>query len=305
MEIFDKFKDTRDKFESLFTIVVYDYSVTLTLEKIQHQLGLINLLSDKYRRLYLYNRLKEFKDYIANRFSDGNISSIFLVGKKTHAFDIIPEWDAIIKKFDIDKFIFKHGEFFELKYLKSLLTDDSYRSVILVSGSKFTHYHYNMSKRKYITQQTAKIADVILYIKNLDDTCIVHGTSNIIPSLLSDESLSKHIIEKRLLRDTEIEEKFQIRDNMIAAASLEYWLGNMLHPTLGKRLVFGGDISKKISEKLIKSVYCSEEMADKVRSKVPEHLKNFEIITIRTYSNDDIGRRLQKEFAGILGITYY
>lgn len=304
---FDKYKDMSDKFESLFTIIIYDYSATAAIEKIQHHLGLINLMSDKYKRIYLYNRLKEFKEYLINRFVDGNISGIFLVGKETYAFDIISEWEEIISTFDIEKFIFKHNDSFELKYLQSLLTDASYRSVILVSGTKFTHYYYNMSKRKFITQQTAKLNDLITYMTDIKDTCIVHGTSNILGTLINitTHDLSKHIIEKRLLRDTEIDDLFEKHLNTERAKDLELWLSKMLHPEYGKRLVFGKDIPKKISERLIKTVYCSEEMTDKVRQRIPSDLINFEIITIRSYDNNDIGRKLQKDFNGIVGITYY
>ena len=229
---FDKYKDIHDKFESLFTIVIYDYPATATIDKIQHHLGLINLMSDKFKRTYLYNRLKEFKEYITNRFVEGNITGIFLVGNETYAFDIISEWREIISKFDIENFIFKHNGHFELKYLQSLLTDESYRSVILVSGTKFTHYHYNMSKRKFISQQTAKITDLIEYMADINDTCIVHGTSNILGTLINNTAydLSKHIIEKRLLRDNEIDEVFEKRLNTEKCKDLELWLSKMLHP---------------------------------------------------------------------------
>ncbi|AYV84246.1 MAG: hypothetical protein Hyperionvirus20_24 [Hyperionvirus sp.] len=305
-KIFDKHKDTHDKFDSLFTIILFDYPATLAIEKVQHHLGLINLMSDKFKRGHLYNRLKEFKEYLTNRFVSGNITSIFLVGEETHPIDIIPQWRDVILQFDIEKFIFKHGRTFDLKYLQSLLTDATYRSVICVSGTKFTHYHYNMSKRKFIAQHPAKAIDLISYISDLPDTSLIHGTSNIIANVLTTapDALSRHIIEKRQLKDTEIEDLFEIRTNSEKSKDLELWLSRILHPEYSKRLVFGKDIPRKISEKLIKTIFCSPEMSQKILQRVPPELHNFELIIIKTYG-DDIGKKLQKDYSGILAITYY
>ena len=307
-ETFGPHAETRDKFESQFTIISFDNPPTELIEKVQHQLGLINLMSDRVKRGYLYARLRDFRDYLQNRFTDDThkVTGIFLVGKETHSFALHDSWRSVVEKFDVEPFIFRHGEYFDLSFLRSLLTEDRRYDVITVSPTRFTHYHHNPSKRRMVHQDGAKTSEVLEYLKKIEAVCLVHGTGSVVSNLANnlEEGKFHRIIVPKSLRDTEITEQFERHANTGNASQLEVWLSRMLHPEYGKRLVFGKDIEKRITERQIKTLYCSPEMVAKIRKRVPADLLNFEIVEVKSYG-DDTGRRLQRDYSGAVGITYY
>jgi predicted lipoprotein len=85
---------------------------------------------------------------------------------------------------------------------------------------------------------------------------------------------------------------------------LEMWINNLLNPNIGHRILFGKDITKAITNTMVKQIYCTPEMEKKIREKIPIELQKFEINVVRTYGND-MGKRLRDEFSGIIGITYF
>ena len=304
MEIFNNYKNDTDRFESLYTIVIYNNPVTDTLNRLQHHLALINLISDKFKRQYLYSRLDNFKEYIKNRYDGGNITNIFLIGREMSVIDIIDRWKVIIEEFDVDPFIFRNGEHYDIDFLQNLLTDNIYYNVIMVSPNKFVHSYYNQTKRKRIHQtNNFKISDLLAYLQELDSICIVHGTSNLLSNLISMD-LPSHVVLNKLLRDEEIIEVYDRHNNTKNSMKLDQCLSKMLHPIFGKRLIFGKDIQAKIFDMQLETLFCSPSMAQKVAKRIPEELKKFELIIIRSYG-DDIGKRLEKDYNGIVGISYY
>ena len=187
---------------------------------------------------------------------------------------------------------------------RNLLTDATYDDVMFISINKFTHYHCNKTKRKLIHQKTNKLSDITNYLKDMKTQCIIHGPSNMLSSLQNDIQLNRHIIIPKLLNDDDVHQIFEKKTNDKNMAELELWLSRLLHPQYGKRLVFGKDIQKRISDKQIKTLYCTSEMAIKINKRVPKDLMIFEIIIVQSHG-DDIAKKLQNDFNGLIGITFY
>lgn len=306
MDIFNPYKNIKDKFESNFTIIIYDYSIAEVIKKIQHHLGLINLITDNFKRSYLYNRLNEFKNYITNRYiNDCCITEIFLVGKEIYCFNFVNDWHNIIQKFDIDHFIFIRSEYFDIDFLTNLLTDSNFYNVITISKNKFIHYHYNKSKRKIIYQNKWQVSTMIEYLQNLNEVCIIHGTFGLLTNTKSNSIFEKHIIIDKLLHEDEIFDIFERKENKKNEIELTQWLSKLLHPVDGKRLVFGKDIQTKIRDQQIQILFCSPEMTLKVNERIPDNLKNYKLIIVKSYDEDDPGYILKKNYNGIIGITYF
>jgi len=59
-----------------------------------------------------------------------------------------------------------------------------------------------------------------------------------------------------------------------------------------------------IQNRQIEILFCSPEIANKINERIPSHLKNYKMIVIKSYG-DDIGKKLDKDYSGIIGITYY
>ena len=303
---FEKYRNSGSKFESNFTIIAYKLPINSFVEKIQHQLNLINLMSDRFKKVYLYTRLNNFKEYIKNKFeTETHITNIFFVGQETNAIDIIDSWKLVIEKFDVESYIFRHGEYFDIAFLQSLLTDDKFYNVVVILPNKLSVFQHNPSKRKQVNQiQVPKLPELITYLKTIKGQCIIHGTSNILASLSTSNELDSNVIIKtKILGCNDLNDIFRNSEDTKNSAQLDIWMQRILHPEYGKRLVFGKDIEKKIIEMQIETIFCSQEMGDKINKRVPDHLKKFKLIVIRPC--DDPSKKLCADFNGILGITYY
>lgn len=316
-DVFSQYTDIKSKFNGSFIMVVYKLSQEELVHKISHQIGLINLMSDRYKKNYLLTRIFNLRDYINARYtnisntSQNAISNIFLIHDDIISINFNELWCNNIEEFDINHFIFKNDEYFDIKFLEDLLLNTSYVDIISVSQHKFTHNRYTGSKRKYINEKSSNHNDLQKYIEmylggltksnpNIPKM-LIHGSGIIKNFACEDQRI---IIVSKSLRDDEIMDYFDMRINIIKAKELEDWLGKLVHPDFEKRLVFGKDIQKGIYERLIKIVYCTEEMFAKIKKNVPSELQSFEIIIIKSYGND-IGKVLKDNYSGIIGITYY
>ena len=236
--------------------------------------------------------------------SDESITKIYLINKRINSFDILPEWENVIRKFDIVPLIFKYNDYFELDYLKSLLTDDSEYNVINIS-TKFNHYIMNSSKRKFIGQGNAKISDILEYVNKLKNKKIIfHGTSGVLKNLVNNLDSKSSIIVQKLLKDEEIIEIFSKEENSKNLLKLEEWLNKILHKDYSKKIVYGKDLNYAIANMQIKTIFCNELMAKKIDEIIPNNLKIFELIIVKSYG-DDSAKTLETNFKGIIGIKFY
>jgi hypothetical protein len=292
----------RDRFESHFTIIAHDLTLDKTLENLKHHLNIIDKLSDRVKRNFLYDRLNNFKTNLEKQPIEGKINCIFLIGEETVQIALIIEWLAILKEFSVDNWMFKYGEYFHIDYLRSLLTDHIFADVISVNNTKLQHCQVNSTKRKVIYSADTKNVDLTQYLQeNVKTKCVIHGVSSVIKNFKSD----KHMVYTRVLKDDEIMEIFEKATSLENNKEFEEWLNNMQNPKLTHRLVFGKDIQKKMSTREIKKVYCTDDMKKKIKSKLPIELQNFDICVLKEYERGDSASRLQNDFGGIVGITYY
>jgi hypothetical protein len=81
-------------------------------------------------------------------------------------------------------------------------------------------------------------------------------------------------------------------------------LDKLLDPKIENKIVFGKDIQTCIKSSLLKTLYCTETIEKKL-SIIPQHYKNFEIKIIKPIEKGDIYDKLEKNYAGAIGIKYY
>jgi len=315
-KIFSQYEEIKSKFNGSFTIVAYKLSQENLIQKINHQIGLINLMSDRYKKNFLLNRIFTLRDYVNSQYIEKTyqISNVFLVHDEIINIEINKLWSSNIDEFDINNFIFKYTEYFDINFLKDLFLNTTYTDTILVSQNKFTHSRYTPSKRKYVDEGNSNNIELQKYIndfigsltKSDSDTLmpklLIYGPGQIIKNFTFNDD--RVIIVPKSLREEEITMQINVRLNDMKSKELENWLNNIIHPEHGKKLVFGKDIMKAMNDKLIKTVYCTPEMIKKIKNKVPIELQLFEMIEINSYG-DDVGKVLKDNYSGIIGILYY
>lgn len=303
MEIFDKFKNIKGKFDSLFIFITHDITLDELKEKSKHQMELVKQIKDGMRRGVLCKRMYQMKLYLDEIKDKNIINSVFMVHEEIDEIILPKEWRETLIEFEVSNYIFKYGSEFDIEYLKDLFFNKEIVNVIHVNNNTINHYHLNSTKRKNIYKEEVKSPNIIQYIQdnNIKDKCIIHGVSVALKNL----KLDNHIILNKNLSDEEILKIHEKEKNIKIQKECEEWLNNLSHPKLGTKIVFGKDINIKIKERMLEKLYCSTEMCNKVKTVIPEDLQVFELIEVKTYEIGDIGDRLKKDFNGGMGILFY
>ncbi len=302
-ELFKKFADKRDKMKALFTIVTYNTSQQEIIHEIEHRLRLAKTIKYPKKRICVSNRLFNFKTYLKDSGTDETTkNTVFFVSDDVDEITLSKEWLQVLKNFDVDKFIFRYDETFDIPYLKSLLTDTNYREVIYVKNNLMRHIYLNSTKKKIYYETESKNLDVEEYVKNnIKEPCIIHGISVALKNLKSD----KHYIYTKMLTDEEIADVFKKEQVGAVHKQLDEYMTYITNEKLMHRIVFGKDVQKKIISKELKTVFCSPEMYTKILEKVPQEYLNFDLKLVESLEKGDSGDKLKTQYMGVIGVTYY
>ncbi|QKF94654.1 calycin family protein [Fadolivirus algeromassiliense] len=301
--IFDKFKDIRDKHEALFTIVVYNLTVEEIIQNIMHKMELAKNIKNPKKRSIVCKRFYNFKEYMKELKNDKIINSIYLVDDQIEEIVLLKDWLDVLNHFNVDTFTFRYNEFFELNYLKQLLTDTSFKHVINVKNNLLIHIHLNPTKRRIHHQEEIKSMDIEGYLKqnNVNEKCVIHGVSSAIRNV----NQNNHFVFSKQLKDDEIFEVFR-KDNVLKIQKeAEGYMDLIKNEKTLSRIVFGKDLQKKIMSMEIQSIYCSPDMHTKISEKVPKDYLNFNLIKVESLEKGDIGDTLKNNYAGAIGVTYF
>lgn len=301
--IFDKFKDKRDKHEALFTIIVYNLPVLEMIENMNHKMELAKNIKNPKKRAIVCNRMYNLREYMKEFKDDKVLNCIYLIDDDIEEIDLLKEWLDVLNHFNVDTFIFKYNESFELEYLKQLLTDTSFKNIINVKNNLLTHIHLNSTKRRINHQEEIKSMDIEGYIKEngIKEKCLVHGISSAIKNVDS----NNHFVFNKHLRDNEIFEVFR-KDNVLKIQKeAEEYMDYIKNDKLIDRIVFGKDLQKKILTMELQSIYCSPEMHTKILEKVPKDYLNFNLIKVESLEKGDTGDIIKNSYAGAIGVTYF
>jgi hypothetical protein len=302
---FDKFRSHSDKFESLYMIIVNNMDTTELTEKVNHQLKLINTLNDNVKRKFLNDRLFGFKSYLSmQKYNKENekISKVFFIYGDVEEIDLRKEWIQVLLDFQVDNYILKYGDTFQIDYLIELFTDVSFKTVIAVRNNILQHIHLNSTKKKIISTIESKSLDIEQYVtENIKEFCLIHGVSVSLKGL----KLDNHKIIHKHLRDEEILDEFTNILNKNILEELSEILGYIQNPKMMHRVIFGKDIGKGIKNMTIKIIYCTKEMYHKIHNQVDKSFLNFEIKIVKMCENGDAADIVKNQYNGAIGFTYY
>ena len=226
------------------------------------------------------------------------------MGSTIDEIPFIDSWKQTLIDFKCNNVLVNYGEKYQLNWLKNLLLDRSYINVLHLKNNTLKHLHINTTKKKLHVEKSEKKMDIELYIKeNISDAevCIIHGISSSL-KLLKDNKKTKILNGDK--KDTDIIEAYEKVLSEKNSAELQWWLDRLLDPKEGKKIVFGIDIRTSIKHKLLNMLFCTTAIKEKILEKIPPEERIFMIIEIKSFG-DDIGRKLENDFKGAVGIKFY
>jgi hypothetical protein len=303
-ETFGKYRNMVDKFESLFIFILRDIPVSDFVEKVSHQLKLINTTKDNVKRKYLNDRMYEFKTYITDKKHDDGflLNKIYMISSEIDEIDLAKPWLKLLREFEVDQYIFQRGSSFDIDYLKDLLLNDKFKHIIHLRNTALTHIHLGFHKKRTYHYEDSKNTDIVNYVtSNINERCLIHGSSVILKTL----KIGNHIIFNRHLRDEEIFDEFKKMEMFNLHQELQEIFNHIQNPKMIHRIVFGKDIGTKILSQELKVLYCTPPIKQKIDEKIDKGLINFEIKVVTPLEKGDVVDTLKRDYDGSIGMTYY
>lgn len=320
MDKFEQLRQNRDKFSSQFTIITYDTQRINVCEKLTHQIGILqNGGGDNVKRNYLSQKIWNLRSYLEKRGAEEDIiNSIFLLDSENaiHEIMLLPEHLGILREWSVGKWILHRDEFFDIDFIKDLLTNIDGKHTVNIQNNILTHYLLTKTKRRTLYTEETKGLDLALYFgsdgsaravaKWIPGTkTVIHGVSVAIKNF---KPGSEFLVYTKQLHDDDINEIFHKEESAALHKEVADWMMQLTNPKVMHRIVFGANIRKKIQTAELKTLYATKLVATKMREKCPpDLLRTFEIRILEPVSGEitDSARRLETEYDGALGITYY
>lgn len=280
-----------DKYESLFTLIVHNTSLTELISTIMHKIKKISMISNTYKRKYLNDRLYNFKLYLEDS-KIKDLNHIFLISNEIHKFEIKNEL-KILKEFNIRNITLLNGEYFNIDYINDLFYNTNFKHIIEINNKKVNYLIMTKTKKKTILSETCSTNNIFDFLNenNIKNKCLIHGVS----TLLKNNKSDNHFIFNKKLDDNEI---FKIFDEDIILSNHEKLKKDLLYLQNEKtinRIIFYKEIENAINNQMIKTLYCSPKKKKIIFENFSSDLLNFEIIEIKSLHQNDIGIDLRKK----------
>jgi len=316
MKELKQYSTITDKFESLYTIVVYSTTLENFITTLFEKLKSIKNRKDPYKRKYHNDRIYSLINYFGNQDREKIINKVYLLGKDIEEFSLTKNHIKTLLTYNVRNINIINGTNFAIDYVIDLLTDVIFYHVISVKNNDFDHYILNSTKRKIVHQGNLKEKSLVNYIANsscfnnkcifansscFNNKCIIHGVSSHLKNL----KLPFHTVVKKHLSDCKILELIDSKKMEEKHKKLQEYFSYINNEKMEHLIVFGKNIQKAIKNYALKEIYCIPDMCDKIKSKIPPEYLNFDIIEIKSLKKGDSGDILRKDYKGIIGIKYY
>lgn len=297
-----KYQNITDKFNSLFTFVVYDTKFNDFKFFLKEKLEKIQNISNNYKKKYLNDRLYNFILYIEDNYKDGDIiNSLYLISNKIDEYTLTEELE-ILRYFNIKNILYFNDEYYKIDYIEDLFYNKDYKHILNINNKNLKYFLITKTKSKLIEEVNSSKLDVNEYIKDKKiKICLIHGISSYIKKL----EIKPHLIYNKNLNNEEILKEFYKYNMNILHKRLSETIDLIKNEKTLHRVVFGKDIINSINYNQIKTLFCSPKKLKKVFDTFDNDLLNFEILEIKPISDGDISERFRKDFNGIIGYTYY
>lgn len=304
----EQYKSISDKFESLFTLLVYDITLEEIINKLYTQLKKIQSINSSFKKKYINDRLYGFILYLQENKMDNKtkLNSIFLLGKKIECIKLTKKYTNILNEYNISNYQLFHDNYFKIDYLDDLFTNFIFYDVLYLDKKIGKHYILNKNKKKEMkTFVCVKELDLTTYInKNIKKRCLING-NNII---LKNYKLKNNFIINKRLKDDDILDIF-VKEEMKEKHEELQKCFDMIKNEKDLHLIVYGKLTKEIKEAVenyrLKKLFIHNKYLQKLKQIVSEDCFNFDLIIIDNIDNNDIGQKLIDEYNGVIGISYY
>lgn len=307
MSILDKLKEyslVEGKHNSLYTYMLYDYSLQTWIDELYKQLKKVNSISNKFKKLVLNKRIFSLITYLKdNRKKLGEtVNTICLVGKDVFYYKLKNDEIEILKKYNIRHDLSYHDDYYHIEELIDILSNFNFDDIIELNNSKMCYRQINKYKSFVLLEKKIKNMNEIEEIIDKSDKPfgIIYGKSSFLKKFKNNKW---DVCNKILTRD---ELLLLFKKNKIGQNNSKLDYIYELIEKADKKLIFGkDDLEQEISNYTVKELYCCTKYLNMISKLCSKECYNFPIIEVDKIEDGDNADTLEKSYDGYIGVKYY
>jgi hypothetical protein len=315
MDELKKFINIRNTLDVLYTILIYNKSVSSILNDIEEQRIKAKNISNPIKKHKIMERLFLFENYLNNNYNLGEtiINSIFLIDESIYRYDLTSEMLSIAKEYNMRNYFTKIDKFFHVEYLIDFFTNFYFIYHIKVNKNEaiLTKMNKNKEKEMYNSKSISEsgfndLCNRIRNEYNYKENIFVSGNS---PALFAKINSNKNIIIKNdNLSRNDVWDLYERELMKLNILELDKRMIELNNPKYVDLYVFG-KLKVEIKEAMecysLKELFIEEKKLEKLKEFVPQECFNFKIYPIRSLEVGDSACNFINSYNGIMGIKYY
>ena len=303
LELLETFQDSRDNYESLFTILIHNASKKVLVKDIHERLRKIQNITKKYKKNKLRHRLQSILDYV-NDIEDPIFHKVFLIGDNIHCFDLDASQIQLLQEYEIKTYQFWNNTYFNIEYLKDIFTNHELFHVVEIEKHSLRHYKLNQHKRKHITKlcfpKNSFTEKLQLYLQQINKDIIVTGNIDKIQNSKIIYHSAHKLSRKQLCKVHQIG---TVQKNIPKLQELFQKLEN---PKQLHLVIYGeNEIIEAVRAYQVKTLFLHQKMEKKFANIIEAAYLNFDICKMITLQPGDISDKLLHDFGGFMAEAYY
>lgn len=315
MNILKEYRYIEESTETLFSILIYDKKVCTVIKYFEDQLDKAKNISNITKKHKVNNRLFNFIKYLNEQYADENIiiNNIFLIHEKLIKYDLTSNEIETAKTYNMFNIFLKVNTSFYIDYFIDFFYNFDFIYTIKINKSDMSTIKINKTKEKEleckkITNEQKLIDEIEIIRKNHNykDYIIIYGNTSYFNKI---NNIKEVIIHNDFLNKEEVYNLYENKNMKKNHILLEKKLNELKNEKYNTDLyVFGKlkiEIKTAIETYMLKELYIEDKKYDKLKTFVDKTYLNFNVITIKSIENGDIGEMFIKNYNGIMGIKYF
>lgn len=315
MDELKKFINIRNSLDVLYTILIYNKSVSSILNDIEIQRQKAKNISNPVKKHKIMERLFLFENYLNNNYNIDTdiINSIFLIDESVYRYDLTNAMLSIAKEYNMRDYFTKIDTFFHVEYLIDFFTNFNFIYHLKVNKNDVSLTKMNKNKEKEIYNSKSitesgfnDLCNRIRSEYNYKENIFVSGNSSALFAKIN--NVKNIIIKNDNLSRNDVWELYENELMKLNIVELDKRLIELENPKYVDLYVFGKlkiEIKEAMECYALKELFIEEKKLEKLKEFVEPEYFNFKIYTIRSLEVGDSASNFINSYNGIMGIKYY
>ena len=314
MDELKKFINIRNTLDVLYTILIYNKTLSSILNDIEEQRIKAKNISNPVKKHKIMERLFLFENYLNNNYNTEItiINSIFLIDESVYRFDLTNDMLSIAKEYNMRNYFTKIDTFFHVDYLIDFFTNFYFIYHLKVNKNEAILTKMNKNKEKEIYNSKSitesgfnDLCNRIRSEYNYKENIFISGNS---PALFAKISNKNIILKNENLSRNDVWELYETELMKLNIVELDKRMIELNNPKYVDLYVFGKlkvEIKEAMECYALKELFIEEKKLEKLKEFVSAECFNFKIYIIRSLEVGDSACNFINSYNGIMGIKYY